>query len=363
MIAVCQAFQFFLSDLKGHHVLIHSDSMSVVSYINHQGGLSSKRLCLLAKRLLEWAQPHLCSLRAAHIPGKFNQGADELSRSNVPSEEWTFHPQMVQIIWDIFGEAEVDLFASGDDSHCLTYYSKVEDALAHEWPNLLLYLLPLITLIPQVIRRIKERGHKVLLVASLWKNQPWLSELTQLLIAATWLIPLRRDLLCGLLAHSRTSSVFYLRSLSASFQHYVGNLDVTFDSLLNFEKQISTVVKGSFFHLRSIVRLKQSLPHKDLETVIHAFVTSRLDYCNSLYCRLPPIAISHLQVVQNAAARLLAGTKKRDHISPIQACLHWIPVKFRVEYINDLLIPYSHQRAFRSNNQILLTVLRFCRKT
>ncbi len=131
MIAVCQAFQFFLSDLKGHHVLIHLDSMSVVSYINHQGGLSSKRLCLLAKRLLEWAQLHLCSLRAAHIPGKFNQGADELSRSNVPSEEWTFHPQMVQIIWDIFGEAEVDLFASGDGSHCLTYYSKVEDALAH----------------------------------------------------------------------------------------------------------------------------------------------------------------------------------------------------------------------------------------
>ncbi len=157
MLAVCRACQFFLTDLKGHHVLIRSDSMSVVSYISHQGGLSSKRLCLLAKRLLERAQPHLRSLRAAHIPGKLNQGADKLSRSNVPSEEWTLHPQTVQRIWETFGKVEVDLFASGDNSHCLTYYSKVEDALAHEWPNLLLYTFPPIALMPQVSGESRSR--------------------------------------------------------------------------------------------------------------------------------------------------------------------------------------------------------------
>ncbi len=41
-------------------------------------------------------------------------------------------------------------------------------------------------------------------------------------------------------------------------------------------------------------------------------------------------ALSHLQVVQNAAARLITGTKKRDHISPILAC--WLPVKFRIDF-------------------------------
>ncbi len=51
-LAVCRACQFFLPDIRGHHVLIPSDSMSVVSYINHQGGLVSKRLCTLAKGLL-----------------------------------------------------------------------------------------------------------------------------------------------------------------------------------------------------------------------------------------------------------------------------------------------------------------------
>ncbi len=69
------------------------------------------------------------------------------------------------------------------------------DALAHDWPNLLLYAFPPIALLPQVVRRVREQGHKVLLVAPLWRNQPWLSELTQLLTTAPWPVPLRRDLL------------------------------------------------------------------------------------------------------------------------------------------------------------------------
>ncbi len=70
-----------------------------------------------------------------------------------------------------------------------------ERQLAHDWPNLLLYAFPPIALLPQVVRRVREQGHKVLLVAPLWRNQPWLSELTQLLTAASWPVPLRRDLL------------------------------------------------------------------------------------------------------------------------------------------------------------------------
>ncbi len=56
-----------------------ADSLSVVSYINHQGGVSSKSLFILAERLLEWAQLNLRSLRAAHLPGRLNQGADVIS--------------------------------------------------------------------------------------------------------------------------------------------------------------------------------------------------------------------------------------------------------------------------------------------
>ncbi len=69
----------FLPDLKGHHVLVGLDSMTVVVYINHQGGLSSRRLFPLVEPLLEWAQPNLRLIRAKHVPGKLNQGAALLS--------------------------------------------------------------------------------------------------------------------------------------------------------------------------------------------------------------------------------------------------------------------------------------------
>ncbi len=83
MLAVCQACQIFLPVIRGHHVLICSDSRSVVSYINHQGSLISKRLCMQANDLLVWAQNNLCSLKATHVPAKMNLGADMLWRNNV----------------------------------------------------------------------------------------------------------------------------------------------------------------------------------------------------------------------------------------------------------------------------------------
>ncbi len=65
------------------------------------------------------------------------------------------------------------LFASKDNSHCQTYFSKNEDVLTCEWPNLLMYAFPPITLIPQVIRRVRGSRHRLLLVAPPWNNRHW----------------------------------------------------------------------------------------------------------------------------------------------------------------------------------------------
>ncbi len=72
---------------------------------------------------------------------------------------------------EIFGRPEINLFASEDNTHCQTYFSKDRDVLAHDWPNLLLYAFPPISLIMQVIRQIREQKHRVQLVAPLWRNQ------------------------------------------------------------------------------------------------------------------------------------------------------------------------------------------------
>ena len=137
--------------------------------------------------------------------------------------------------------------------------------------------------------------------------------------------------------------------------------------------QVKKVVQTCFYQLRTIAKIKSILSFADLEKVIHAFITSRLDYCNALYTCLNQKSISRLQLVQNAAARLLTNTKKRDHITPVMATLHWLPVVFRIDfkilllafkaqnglgpqYITDLLPPYVPPRSLRSSEEALLQI-------
>ncbi len=95
-------------------------------------------------------------------------------------------------------------------------------------------------------------------------------------------------------------------------------MGVILDSNLSFQKHISNVTKTAFFHLRNIVKLQNMLPVSDAEKLVHAFMTSRLDYCNAL----PASSINKLQIEQNAAARVLTRSRKYDHITPILQSLH-----------------------------------------
>ncbi|KAI2644942.1 RNA-directed DNA polymerase from mobile element jockey [Labeo rohita] len=96
----------------------------------------------------------------------------------------------------------------------------------------------------------------------------------------------------------------------------VRNLGVLFDGNLSFENHISSICKTAFFHLKNISKLRPMLSMSNAETLIHAFMTSRLDYCNALLGGCSAHLINKLQLVQNAAARVLTRTKKYDHISP-----------------------------------------------
>ncbi len=78
----------------------------------------------------------------------------------------------------------------------------------------------------------------------------------------------------------------------------------------------------------------------DAEKLVHAFMTSRLDYCNALLGGCPASSINKLQVVQNAAARVLTRSRKYDHITPILQSLHWLPIKYHISY-KILLLTYK----------------------
>ena len=104
----------------------------------------------------------------------------------------------------------------------------------------------------------------------------------------------------------------------------VRNLGVTFDQEMSFDSHIKLISRTAFFHLRNIMKIRNILSLQDAEKLVHAFVTSRLDYCNSLLSGCSNKSVRTLQLIQNAAAPVLTGTRKRDHITPVLASLHWL---------------------------------------
>ena len=112
----------------------------------------------------------------------------------------------------------------------------------------------------------------------------------------------------------------------------VRNLGSWFDSELTMNTHINKACSAAFFHLHNIKRISQFLTQDSLLKLIHAFVTSRLDYCNSLLYGLPKSQIAKLQRVQNAAARIVTNTHRFEHITPIIRQLHWLPVSYRINF-------------------------------
>ncbi len=124
----------------------------------------------------------------------------------------------------------------------------------------------------------------------------------------------------------------------------------------------------------SKIYLNCNLSMSNAEMLIHAFMTSRLDLLGGCSARL----IKKLQLVQNAAARVLTRTRKYEHISLSR--LHWLPVEYHIDfiillitynalnglapqYLSELLSHYSPPRSLRSQNSGHLIIPRISKST
>jgi len=121
-----------------------------------------------------------------------------------------------------------------------------------------------------------------------------------------------------------------LQNATVPFSSVVNDLGVLFDSELTMANQIAALGRSCFFHLRRLRSLKQSLTPDANKTLVHAFVSNRLDCCNSLLAGVSNQLLQRLQVVQNAAARLVTGARRSEHTSPILRDLYWLPVRQRI---------------------------------
>lgn len=145
------------------------------------------------------------------------------------------------------------------------------------------------------------------------------------------------------------------------------------DNQLSLDEHIRTVAKSATQGLRYVGRLRKYLDVDTTKTLVNAFVISKLDYCNALFYGLPSTSYACIQRLQNTAARLVTLRRKYEHISPILADLHWLPLKQRFEYkvlllvfkclqkvaptyLMELLSVRVPTRALRSADQTLLSV-------
>lgn len=166
--AVFQALLHFLPELQENCVIVRTDSSTVVSYINHKGGVCSPPLFRKAWGLLLWAQAQGLTVRSVHLSGVDNAAATLLSRGGLRPGEWRLHLEVVQGIWARFREAWVNLFVSLETTHCPMWFSMVGhigtlgvDALANRWPPGPSVMLPPF---PLGLVKVKQKQSKALLV-------------------------------------------------------------------------------------------------------------------------------------------------------------------------------------------------------
>ncbi len=155
----------------------------------------------------------------------------------------------------------------------------------------------------------------------------------------------------------------------------VRNLCVIMDSTLSMDLHVNNMCKAAMFGIRKIGKLRHYLTQDATVKLIHAFVTSKLDSCNSLLFGLSEQDISKLQRVQNTAARLALRLSRHERITPALEELHWLPIQQRVsyklllltykvlhgmapEFISDLVQVYAPTRVLRSSSESRLKVPR-----
>jgi len=110
------------------------------------------------------------------------------------------------------------------------------------------------------------------------------------------------------------------------------NLGILFDSNMSFKQHINLLTKTCLYHCRDLRRIRSSLDFGTVRIIATALVHSKLDYCNSLYYRLPSSQINQLQVIRNSLARAVTKTPRFCHISQVLQSLQWLKIEQRIVY-------------------------------
>jgi len=116
------------------------------------------------------------------------------------------------------------------------------------------------------------------------------------------------------------------------------NLGMVIDSRLSLSEHVESVCQSDYYQLRKLCQAIRCSSVDATRTMVQAFITSRLDWCNTLYYGITDELMRCLHLVQNAAGRLITGSRRRDTSSVLRQ-LHWLAARQRVK--NATLVHWS----------------------
>ena len=125
---------------------------------------------------------------------------------------------------------------------------------------------------------------------------------------------------------------------------------------MSFTDQINSLSKSCHFHIRDIRRIRHLLPLSAATALANSLVSSKLDYCNSLYNGISQANLNKIQRIQNTLARVVTNTSKFEHITPILKKLHWLP-KFQSNNASITNCAFLHIKRFKFSNLPIFTIV------
>ena len=190
-------------DVHDLHIRIFSDNSTTVSALNHQGSVRSKACDKEAHIVWQWAEARDCWLSAAFVPGVLNCVADEKSRKFNHDSEWSLNDAIFQEICKIFGQPDIDLFASRLNYKIKPFCSwspepgaAFVDAFTVKWSDFTLpFIFPPFSMVARVLQQLDQYKMRAIVVLPWWPTQSWFGTFSRMIMDVPRLIKVKRGTL------------------------------------------------------------------------------------------------------------------------------------------------------------------------
>ena len=183
------ALKSFCKDLRDTRVLLRMDNQTAVCYVKNMGGVKSPQCNSMAKKIWEWCESKNIWVSVSFIPGVCNSSADECSREFADNKEWMLTKSNFQKLVDLWGEPDIDLFASRINCQISKYCAWKPDpeaigidAFTLKWNKFSsFYAFPPFSLVDRCLQKIRREHSQGIIIVPKWPTRPWWTMLIRML--------------------------------------------------------------------------------------------------------------------------------------------------------------------------------------